>query len=324
MYQFSELIKTFENEIKALNLEKEPILLYEPIRYLLEAGGKRVRPILTLMSHNLFSDNIDDSMNAAIAVELFHNFTLLHDDIMDNASIRRGRMTANKKWNDNIAILSGDTMTIMAYQYLLKTPTKTQTRVMEVFSKFAIEICEGQRYDMDFENISDVSMEQYIEMIRLKTSVLLAGAMEIGAVIGGADEKSIHNLYKFGECLGLAFQLSDDYLDTYGDSKTFGKAIGGDIAEGKKTFLYITTLMNAPENKRQEIMKLFSSNDLSKQEKFEKVKDCYDNYKANQILKDQIQKYYTQAIEYLDKVEVVAERKNELRQLAKLLIERDK
>ena len=324
MYTFEQLLLLFEKEIENLPLEKEPKLLYEPIRYLLEAGGKRIRPVMALMSHNLFSDDITDSINAAMAIELFHNFTLLHDDIMDNASIRRGRPTANRKWDNRIAILSGDTMTIMAYQFLAKIPQVHQVKVFEIFSNFAIEICEGQRYDMDFEGISEVTKEQYIDMIRLKTSVLLAGALEIGAIIGGADEQARTKLYKFGESLGLAFQLTDDMLDTYGDSATFGKEIGGDIIEGKKTFLYISTLLNAPKEKHEEIISLFGSTDLSKQEKLEKVKACYDFYNAKEAIEQEIAMYYHKANEILASINIDEDKKQHFYKFAKLLIERIK
>lgn len=324
MYTFEELLSRFEDKLKTLSLKKEPYLLYEPIEYLLDAGGKRIRPVMVLMAHNLFSDNINDSLNAAIAVELFHNFTLLHDDIMDNASIRRGRPTVNNKWTDNVAILSGDTMTIMAYEYIIKTPEQYLTKIIPVFNKFAIEICEGQRYDMDYEEQTSVSKKEYIEMIRLKTSVLLAGALEIGAIIGGAEEEVTKKLYKFGENLGLAFQLTDDMLDTYGNAKIFGKEIGGDITEGKKTYLYISTLENADEDKHDEIISLFNSTHLSKTEKIEKVKECYNKYNAKKSLEDGIQYYYNKAKDILDSIDLPEEKKANLYKFAKQLIERDK
>lgn len=324
MHTFEELLSTFEESLETISLKKEPKLLYEPIEYLLGAGGKRIRPVMVLMSHNLFSDNINDSINAAIAVELFHNFTLLHDDIMDNANIRRGRATVNNKWTDNVAILSGDTMTIMAYQYIIKTPEQYLTRIMPVFNKFAIEICEGQRYDMDYEQKSSVTKSEYIEMIRLKTSVLLAGAMEIGAIIGGASEEITKKLYEFGENIGLAFQLTDDMLDTYGNSKTFGKEIGGDIIEGKKTYLYISTLENAEIDKHDEIIDLFNSTSLSKNEKIKKVKKCYDKYNAKEAIKEGIQYYYSKAKDILDSVNLPEEKKKYFYKFAKQLIEREK
>lgn len=323
MYTFEQLLETFEKEIKALPLEKEPKLLYEPIRYLLEAGGKRVRPVMSLMAHNLFDDDISKSINVAIAIELFHNFTLLHDDIMDNAMIRRGRPTANNKWNNSVAILSGDTMSIMAYSYLIKTSATHLPKVLSIFNKFSIEICEGQRYDMDYEDMHTVSKQQYIEMIRLKTSVLLASAMEIGAVTGGADEQTAKKLYDFGECLGLAFQLTDDMLDTYGNEKTFGKKIGGDIMEGKKTFLYISTLLNAPEDKHKEIIELFHSSYMSREDKVRCVRECYDNYNAKEALDCEIEGYYKKSMAILDSIDVEEEKKSELRKFAKRLIERE-
>ncbi len=324
MYTFEQLLSLFEEEIENLPLEKEPKLLYQPIRYLLKSGGKRIRPVMAIMAHNIFSDDVSDSLHAAMAIELFHNFTLLHDDIMDNASIRRGRPTANRKWNNNVAILSGDTMTVMAYQFLAKTPQHCQADVIDIFNKFAIDICEGQRYDMDFEEIDEITKEQYINMIRLKTSVLLAGSIEIGAVIGGADKQTRDKLYKFGEYLGLAFQLTDDMLDTYGNSESFGKEIGGDITEGKKTFLFVSTLLNAPIEKHKEIISLFKSDDLPKQEKINRVKACYDLYQAKKAIEDEILLYYHLATDILSTIDIADDKKDYFYKFAKSLIERIK
>lgn len=324
MYTFEYLLDQFEDKIERLDLGKEPKSLYEPIRYLLEAGGKRIRPVMALMASNMFTEDISEVYDAAIAIELFHNFTLLHDDIMDNASIRRGRPSVNKKWSDNVAILSGDTMSIMSYEYLSRVPQQHLSRVLVVFNKFAKEICEGQRYDIDYENREEVSKSEYIEMIRLKTSVLLASAMEIGAILGGADQDSICKLYEFGEKLGLAFQLSDDMLDTYGDSKAFGKDIGGDITEGKKTFLYISTLLNAPQESKKEIIALFENKELQRSEKIDQVKKCYDKYNAKSTLESEIAVFYKQSLEILDSVQLPQEKKEPFYKFAKLLIDRIK
>ncbi len=324
MYSFLEIISILESQIKNIDLNSEPKLLYRPIEYLLEAGGKRVRPSLVMMAHNLYCDDVTKSVDVAIAIELFHNFTLLHDDIMDNAPVRRGRATANYKWDDNVAILSGDAAIIMAYQYLAKCNTKHLSEVMQIFNKFALEVCDGQRYDMNFEQQQNVYIEDYIEMIRLKTSVLLAGSMAIGGTIGDASKSDIDKLYGIGESLGLAFQLSDDYLDSFGDEATFGKRIGGDIIEGKKTFLYITTLQSAPESRRDEIVELFNNNNISQSEKIEKVKSLYVEFGADLALKNLVNQYYEKSIELLEQLDVAPQRKSHLRDLIKAIIIRKK
>lgn len=324
MFTFDQLIERLDVEIANIPFDNEPKLLYEPIRYLLEAGGKRLRPALVLMSHNLFSEKVEDSMPAAVAIELFHNFTLLHDDIMDNSDTRRGRMTVNVKWDDNVAILSGDTMTIMAYKYLSKTPQSSLLESLSIFNDLAIDICEGQRYDMDFEAIDHVTLDQYINMIRLKTSVLMAGALKIGAVIGGANRTNAKDLYDLGIVLGLAFQLSDDMLDTYGDQATFGKRIGGDIMEGKKTFLLIHTLSKADVEQRKEILSFLRDKSIEREAKISGMKSFYAQHHAKEAIESKIQDYYFQAVDILNRLDVEPQRKTELRSLCKKMIERKK
>ena len=230
-----DILKLVNDTIAKLPFCRSPKSLYEPIKYVLSLGGKRIRPTLMLLSYNMYKEHPDDILSSAIALETYHNYTLLHDDLMDNASLRRGHETVHEKWNANTAILSGDSMLVMAYEMMSKCSSDKLKNVIDVFTETALEIGEGQQYDMDFENRNDVSEDEYIEMIRLKTSVLLACALKIGAILAGAPKEDADNLYKFGEQIGLAFQLQDDYLDVYGDTKVFGKAIGGDILSNKKT-----------------------------------------------------------------------------------------
>lgn len=324
MFTFNQLIDRLDIEIANIQFDKEPKLLYEPIKYLIEAGGKRLRPVLVLMAHNIFAENIEDSMPAAIAIEMFHNFTLLHDDIMDNSDTRRGRATVNVKWDNNVAILSGDTMNIMAYKYLSATPKKHLSKSLDIFNKLAIDICEGQRYDMDFERLDNVSLDQYIDMIRLKTSVLMAGALEIGAVIGGANDKDAKDLYDFGILLGLAFQLSDDMLDTYGDEATFGKKIGGDIMEAKKTFLLIDTLSKANDEDKCNIFSILKDKKMQRESKILQIKSFYAKYSAKEAIENKIQYYYIKAVDILNGLNVDTNRKIEMLSLCKKMIERKK
>ena len=255
MKTFDEITQHISTEIDQLNWNKEPRELYEPIDYVLSMGGKRIRPALTLMASNLYQDDVQSAINTALGIEVFHNFTLLHDDIMDRADVRRGRPTVHKKWNDNTAILSGDVMQIAAYQLIAKTPAHCLKQVLDLFSQTAAEICEGQQYDVVFENCDIVKADEYLEMIRLKTAVLLGCALKCGALIGGAGEEDAQNLYDFGINIGLAFQLKDDLLDVYGDEATFGKKIGGDILCNKKTYLLIHALKLAIGDTKEELKK---------------------------------------------------------------------
>ena len=247
MLNSNELLELINADLAKVAHDRQPVGLYEPIRYVLSLGGKRIRPTLMLLAYNLYKDDPESIISSACALETYHNYTLLHDDLMDNATLRRGHLTVHKRWNANTAILSGDSMLVLAYQRMAQCRPDKLGEVLSLFSRTALEIGEGQQYDMDFESRNDVSEEEYIEMIRLKTSVLLACAMKIGAILADAPEADADHLYKFGEQIGLAFQLQDDYLDVYGDTKVFGKAIGGDIISNKKTYMLINALALADE-----------------------------------------------------------------------------
>jgi geranylgeranyl diphosphate synthase, type II len=287
-------------------------------------GGKRIRPALTLMAFNLFQNDVQPAVNTALGLEVFHNFTLLHDDIMDRADVRRGRPTVHKKWNDNTAILSGDVMQIAAYQLIAKTPAHCLKQVLDLFSQTAAEICEGQQYDVVFENRDIVKAEEYIDMIRLKTAVLLGCALKCGAWIGGAGEEDAQNLYDFGINIGLAFQLKDDLLDVYGDEATFGKKIGGDILCNKKTYLLIHALQLAKGNDADELFKwLKISDENHSAEKIEVVTSLYNKLGVRVICEEKMHKFYTKAVANLEKVTVLNNKKQELRKLAEKLMFRN-
>lgn len=324
MKTFDEVTQLIASEIEKINWNKEPHGLYEPIGYVLSLGGKRIRPALTLMACNLFSDNVQQAVNSALGLEIFHNFTLLHDDIMDRADVRRGRPTVHKKWDDNTAILSGDVMQIASYQFITKTPEKYLKKSLDLFSKTAAEICEGQQYDVDFENRDSVKAEEYLEMIRLKTAVLLGAALQIGAWIGGAGEEDAQLLYDFGINIGLAFQLKDDLLDVYGDEATFGKKIGGDILCNKKTYLLIHALELAKGKDADELQKWLKSTDENlSEEKISAITSLYNRLGVRTICEDKMQLFYTKSIANLEKVTVFNNKKQELRKLAEKLMFRN-
>ena len=324
MKTFDEVTQLIASEIDQINWNKEPQGLYEPIGYVLSLGGKRIRPALTLLACNLFSDNVQQAVNSALGLEIFHNFTLLHDDIMDRADVRRGRPTVHKKWDDNTAILSGDVMQIASYQFITKTPEKYLKKSLDLFSKTAAEICEGQQYDVDFENRDSVKAEEYLEMIRLKTAVLLGAALQIGAWIGGAGEEDAQLLYDFGINIGLAFQLKDDLLDVYGDEATFGKKIGGDILCNKKTYLLIHALELAKGKDADELQKWLKSTDENlSQEKISAITSLYNRLGVKTICEDKMQLFYTKSIANLEKVTVFNNKKQELRKLAEKLMFRN-
>ncbi|MCH5305429.1 MAG: polyprenyl synthetase family protein [Rikenella sp.] len=325
MQEKEALLEQIEQAIRALPLEDiEPHGLYDPIRYILEDGGKRIRPLLCLMGADLYSGAPLEALSAAVAIEVFHNFTLLHDDIMDNAALRRGRPTVHKKWNANSAILSGDAMLILAYRILQdgapgcgagKLP-----ELLRVFSRAAMEVCQGQQYDMDFETSERiVSQEAYIEMIRLKTSVLLAAALEMGAIVGGASDAERKALYDFGVRLGLAFQIQDDLLDTYGDAETFGKQIGGDIAAGKKTFLHIAAMERASAPQREA---LSAPGEIA--EKLPRVRAVYDALGVREIAGQTIEHYFAQALDALRQAHPDPARRAVLESYAYSLMKRTK
>ncbi len=324
MYTFNEVLSIVNSEVEQINWKREPFGLYEPIEYILSLGGKRLRPAITLMACNLYSDEVMKALKPAIGLEIFHNFTLLHDDIMDSADMRRGKPTVHRVWNDNTAILSGDVMQIEAYKWIAEAPENQLKIVLDLFSKTASEICEGQQLDMEFEQRSDVTADQYIEMIRLKTAVLVAAGCRIGAIIGGSDEEDALNLYDFGNYIGLAFQLKDDLLDVYGNEASFGKKIGGDILCNKKTYLLIHTLKTAQGKDNEELMYWLGNNEKADQEdKIKAVTAIFTRLKAREICENAMQHYYDLATESLDKVKVPEARKEQLRKLAQKLMSRD-
>jgi len=296
------------NAIESLPYDRKPFALYDPIKYVLSLGGKRLRPVLMLMAYNMYKDDVERIFMPAIAIETYHNFTLLHDDLMDRAEVRRGKPCVHKKWNDNAAILSGDNMLVLAFYRMIQCNDEYMPSVMRLFTETALEIDEGQQYDIDFENRSDVAEEEYIEMIRLKTSVLLACALKIGAILGGASKQDADALYEFGEKLGLAFQLQDDYLDVYGDFKTFGKQIGGDIMCNKKTYMLINAQLLANEKQAQELSMWLEKKNPSREEKVTAVTRLYDEIGVPQLVRNKISKYYEEAAQAISRVSLPQER----------------
>lgn len=304
MKTFEELRLMVEDAIKNLNLPLEPKNFYDPVRYILSLGGKRMRPVFTLMACNLFSDDVSKAVRPAIGMEVFHNFTLLHDDIMDHSNLRRKKPTVNAKWNDNVAILSGDGMCYIASQLVMEAPAEVRNQIMSLYHKTAIEVCEGQQYDMDFENQDDTKEQDYLEMIRLKTAVLPAACLKIGALIGGATEQQAQTIYDAGILVGLAFQLQDDYLDNYSTPEILGKPVGGDVNECKKTIFYIKTLDFIEENKKQEWINFYKSKDLSFQDKHNKAKEYFAKYKVDEYCQNLVNDYYKQAYKKLDTLDI--------------------
>ena len=314
MYHSDELLTLVNSALEALPYDREPKSLYDPVRYVLSLGGKRIRPVLMLLGYNLYKEQPQDIMMQALALETYHNYTLLHDDLMDNADLRRGHQTVHKRWDANTAILSGDSMLVLAYQRMQQCDAKHLPQVMELFSETALEIGEGQQYDMDFETRNDVAEEEYIEMIRLKTSVLLACALKIGAILGDASDSDANLLYKFGEQIGLAFQLQDDLLDVYGDEKVFGKAIGGDITSNKKTYMLINAINRANPQQREELMRWVNATDFDRQEKIAAVTRLYDEIGIRELCEEKIRHYFEEGKKYLEQVSVSSNRKEQLRQ----------
>lgn len=323
-YTCDELLEMFESHLAQTETPAEPELLYTPIVYSMSNGGKRLRPTLLLAAYNIFADDMSKALPAATAIEMFHNFTLLHDDIMDNAEVRRGRPSVYAKWGENVAILSGDAMLIVAYSLLQKCPKESLSQIFEIFNTMALQVCEGQQYDMDFESRAKVSVVDYMNMIELKTSVLLAGAVSIGAVLGGASEEDCRKLNRFALELGLAFQLQDDLLDSYGNESELGKKIGGDILEGKKTFLMMQAMSHADEPKREILRSTYKDATLSAEEKIARVKEVYDALDIRRITEQQISTRFERAISILDSLSVGAEAVAEMRAFALSLIGRTK
>lgn len=325
MYTVEELQKRVEKELRRRSgdmLQQTPLELYQPIHYSLGMGGKRLRPVLLLLAYNLFKSHISDALPAAVGIEVFHNFTLLHDDIMDKAAVRRNRPTVHVRFNENSAILSGDAMAFQAYKYFLECKSERLADAIALFTKTAIEVCEGQQYDMDFETRLDVSESEYLEMIRLKTAVLLACSLKTGALLANAPTKQAEQLYAFGENLGLAFQLQDDLLDTFGDQNTFGKKIGGDILANKKTFLLINALLKAPHDKKQELLHWIAESAFNAEEKISAVTAIYRETGVKQLAEQKMEAYFQQAICILDQLEVNDVVKQPLRELAHTMLVR--
>ncbi len=324
MFKLTELQELISEKIQSLNFDKEPEGLYEPISYTLASGGKRIRPALVLAACNLFTDNIKPALPVAAAFEIFHNFTLLHDDIMDNSPVRRNKLTVHKKWNNNTAILSGDAMMIKAYELLSDIQVALLPKILKLFNKTALEVCEGQQYDMDFENCDNVSEADYLNMIKLKTSVLIAGALKAGAIIGGASEKDADLLYDFGLNIGLAFQIQDDLLDTYSDVAVFGKKTGNDILTGKKTFLLINALQKSKPKISEKLKILIKNKDISDEEKIYSVTNIYNFLKIKELTEMTIKGYHQKALKYLEDISCEDGRKKELLNFASQIMQRDK
>lgn len=318
------MLEKINDYIKNLPLDREPHGLYEPIEYVLSLGGKRIRPMLMLMAYELWKDDSEKILPQAVALETFHNFTLLHDDVMDNADVRRGKPTVHKKWNENTAILSGDNMLVLAFKWMQQCPSGKMPAVLGVFTDTAIEIDEGQQLDIDFEERDDVREEEYIEMIRLKTSVLLACAVKIGAIMADAPKDDAENIYKFGEAIGLSFQLQDDYLDVYGNPEVFGKAIGGDITSNKKTYMLINALNKAEGAEKKELEQWIGAKDFDRDEKVKAVTRIYNSLGIDKMAKAKMEQYYNDAIAFLDKINVPESRKQALRDYADSMMKREK
>ena len=322
MYRSEKILELVNEGISQLPYDREPEGLYAPVKYVLSLGGKRIRPVLMLMAYNLYKENPSDILMPALGLETYHNYTLLHDDLMDRAEVRRGKPTVHKVWNDNTAILSGDSMLVLAYERVSMCDERHLPQVMRLFTTTALEIGEGQQCDLDFETRNDVSEEEYIEMIRLKTSVLLACALKMGALLADAPAKDADALYRFGEKLGLAFQLQDDYLDVYGDPRVFGKKIGGDILCNKKTYMLINALQLAGDEQRRELQGWIDAIDYEPEEKVKAVTRLYSEIGIPELAKEKINYYYDEAARTLAEVDLPAERKDVLWQFAQELLNR--
>jgi len=320
MQSFLELAQQFETKFNVRHFPKEPQTLYDAAQYILAIGGKRVRPVCVLMGNELFADINQDAWQVAAAIELFHNFSLIHDDIMDKAPLRRGMQTVHATYGDATALLAGDVMFAQAYDYLTRIDLSYVQKIIKLFNQTSKEVCEGQQIDMDFEQMQNVGMEQYIQMITLKTSVLLAASLQLGAILGGAGEGNQQHIYSFGKNLGIAFQIQDDYLDAFGDPEKFGKQIGGDILSNKKTFLLLHVIEVATANQKNEIDTLISTNPT---DKVEKMLTIYKDCKVDEWAKELKEKYYKTALKNLEDVAVLAIRKKPLYELATYLMERE-
>ena len=321
MFDLKENTEFVEEHLDEIETPKTPVDLYDPIRYFLNIGGKRIRPILTLLGAELFGAKKEDVVSQALSVEVFHNFTLVHDDIMDKAPLRRNQPTVHEKWNNNVAVLSGDVMLIKAYQLLCELEPNKLPEALTLFNKTAIEVCEGQQLDMDFESRDDVSIAEYIEMIRLKTSVLLGSALTLGAIVAGADVNDKESLYAFGQNIGVAFQIQDDILDLYADPTKFGKQVGGDVISNKKTILHLTAISNSTKEQREILKQL--KNESNIELKIKRTRELFDQLKVKADCKERMDAYYAQAKLDLAKINVPDEAKENLLQLATYLMNRE-
>ncbi|HTQ66661.1 MAG TPA: polyprenyl synthetase family protein [Puia sp.] len=320
MKSFEELSKVFLEKFDQRHFPEQPASLYEPAEYFLRLGGKRIRPVMCLLGNELFDEIIPDTYNLATAIELFHNFTLIHDDIMDKAPLRRGMPTVHEKYGEATALLTGDVMMVVAYDYINQIQSPHIRHVIHLFNKTAKKVCEGQQMDMDFERQENVSLAEYLQMIELKTSVLLAGSLQMGAVLGGAGEGNQQHLYEFGKNLGLAFQIQDDYLDAFGDPAKFGKQTGGDIVSNKKTFLFIKAMEIAKADQKKEMAELIKTNPA---DKVSRMLSIFKTCKADEEAKTLKTKYFNIAIQHLEDIAVLSSRKKSLRELADFMVQRD-
>lgn len=318
--QYQQFISDY---FDALSLTKEPKNLYEPIQYILHLGGKRMRPVLTLMAAEVFDIDCRKALAAATAVEVFHNFSLVHDDIMDDAPLRRGNETVHEKWNINTGILSGDAMLILAYQHFEEYEPSIFRDLAKLFSKTALEVCEGQQYDVDFETRDDVTIPEYLKMIEYKTAVLVGAAMKMGAIVAKTSEENANCIYDFGLNLGIAFQLQDDYLDAFGDPETFGKQVGGDIIENKKTYLYLKAMEFANAEEKEQLSHLFSIQPNDNTDKINSVKDIFTSTSASQATQQAIQEYTFKAFETLEKMSISDDKKAILKSFGENLMNRN-
>jgi geranylgeranyl diphosphate synthase, type II len=322
MHQIAYYQEVVADYFAGTTLQKEPKNLYDPVNYILSLGGKRIRPVLTLMAAEVFNADCREALPAAVAVEIFHNFSLVHDDIMDDAPLRRGSQTVHEKWDTNTAILSGDAMLILAYQYFEQYEPATFKELAKLFSKTALEVCEGQQWDVDFETRNDVTEPEYLKMIEYKTAVLVGAAMKMGGIVAKTSEENCNLIYDFGRYLGIAFQLQDDYLDAFGNPLTFGKQVGGDIIENKKTYLYLKALKQADTRDRDRLMRWFSIQPENPEEKIEDVKNIFTASRADATTKEAIEEYTLKAFAMLDKMDIAQEKKDILYMFGQGLMQR--
>jgi geranylgeranyl diphosphate synthase type II len=324
MLDFVKAQEMVAAELDNYRFESSPAELYEPVSYILALGGKRMRPALTLMACSMFSDAIHKAIKPALAFEVFHNFTLLHDDLMDNSALRRGKETVHVRWNANAAILSGDVMSILSYKLLSESEEGHLKDLLQLFNTTALEVCEGQQYDMNFESRKDVTVSEYLRMIELKTAVLIAASLKAGAICGGTDLLQADLVYEFGRNLGIAFQIRDDYLDVYGDQEVFGKKIGNDILTNKKTFLLIKALELSDGKSRRELDKWLNAKSFDPEDKIESVTGIFNDLGIDEITMDLAEDRFEMALQYLDRVEAAEERKSPLEEFASEMINRNK